>query len=398
LPGWISQLLGGAVVLAVLADVALTVLCARSGTSVFSERIAAGTWRAFRGTAGLFPGAREAIVSYCGPAVLVLTIGAWFGGLLLGFALMLWPALGTHVQATRGPTPTDFITAVYVAGSNMTTAGTGEFSPQTAAYRLLMVADSALGLTVITLTLAYLVDVYATLQRRTVHALSLHHATAGTGDAARLLAGLGAGGSFEDARSQLDAMARELEDVYESHHFHSTLLFFQFRERYYGVPRVALLAMDTVTLIRSALDEGRHRDLRESQAVEQLWRAGMHLLEELSKIFVPREFRARQAEGAGPDARAEARWRRRYARAASGLRRAGIPTSADAGAAADAYVHLRRQWDGHLAALAAYLAYDPHDVDPVGSEPKRDPHDEGELPSDDALEDLPLFQSHDLHR
>jgi Ion channel len=403
LTGWISHLLGGAVVLAVLADVFLTVLCARSGTSVFSERIAAGTWRVFRGVAACFPRAHDNIVSYCGPTVLVVTIGSWVCGLLLGFALLLWPGLGTDVQASRGgPTPTDFATALYVAGYSMTTMGNGDFSPQTAAYKLLMTGDSILGITIITLTLTYLVDVYSTLQRRTVHALALHHATGSTGDAVRLLAGLGAAGNFNDARSQLDAMAHELEDVYESHHFHSSLLYFRFREPYYGVPRVALLAMETATLIRTALDEDRYRDLRESRAVTQLWEAGMHLLVELSKIFVPPEYRqadgGSQGGGAHPDPQLEDRWRRRYAHAAAQLRRAGISTAADPRGGADAYVALRRQWHGHVAALGAYLAYDPDGVDPAGAERKGEPAGGAELPSDEEMEDLPLFQSHDLHR
>ena len=49
LTGWISQLLGGALVLAVLAEVFFTVLCARSGTSRISERIASVTWALLRG-------------------------------------------------------------------------------------------------------------------------------------------------------------------------------------------------------------------------------------------------------------------------------------------------------------------------------------------------------------
>jgi hypothetical protein len=403
LPGWISHLLGGAVVLAVLADVYLTVLCARSGTSVFSERIAAATWRAFRGAAAVFPRARGHVLAYCGPTVLVLTIASWFGGLLLGFSLLMWPGLGTGIQSSRGGrTPRDLATAFYVAGSSMTTVGNSDFSPQTTAYKLLMVGDSILGITVITMTLTFLVDVYATLQRRTVHALALHHATGSTGDAARLLAGLGAAGNFDEARSQIDAMAHELEDVYESHHFHHSLLFFRLREPYYALPRVALLAMETATLIRSALDEERHRDLRESRAVTLLWESGMHLLVTLSKLFVPPRGEAAQPDpsrgGEHADSKVEARWRRRYARAVAHLRRSGISTASDAREGADAYVALRRQWDGHVAALADYLAYEPGEADVAAMARPRGPQATDELSGDDEWEDLPLFQSHDLHR
>jgi hypothetical protein len=45
----------------------------------------------------------------------------------------------------------------------------------------------------------------------------------------------------------------------ETHHFYPVLFYFRFREPYYSVSRFALVSPDTVTLIKSALDDKQRR-------------------------------------------------------------------------------------------------------------------------------------------
>src|SRR3954454_18284722 len=97
----------------VLLDVFLTVLYARIGTGLFAERAAHLAWIAFRRTAEAAGTRRGIVLSFCGPAILLLYVLLWAGGLTLGAGLIIHPGLGTGVQAGIGPTPTGFLTALY---------------------------------------------------------------------------------------------------------------------------------------------------------------------------------------------------------------------------------------------------------------------------------------------
>ena len=217
----------------------------------------------------------------------------------------------------------------------------------------------------ITLMLTYFVQVYNALQRRNTFALSLHDATGGTGDAADLLAGLGVRGNFDDSRAELAKLANELANLHESHHFYESLFYFAFREPHYGIARVAVLVMDTATLTRAALDEEQYGWLKHSKATTEFWHAGLRVLEELARVFVPG---GPPDKSHPPDGKSIDRWRRRYRAAAERLRKAGIKTTPDESAAADLYVNLRQEWDPYIKPLAMYMGQDPARMDPAGTE------------------------------
>jgi len=123
MPGWLEQALGVFLVLLVLADVFLTVLYARAGTGIISVRVARVTWAAFRAATGAFGPRGGDVLTFCGPAILVLLVAAWALALTLGAALVMHPLLGTAITAQGGGTPTDFVAAMYAGGSSMAIVG-----------------------------------------------------------------------------------------------------------------------------------------------------------------------------------------------------------------------------------------------------------------------------------
>ena len=367
---WIAQIIGATLVVVALADVYLTVLYARSGIGVISHRLSRWNWRLFRATAApLPPKLRDAVLTFGGPTLLVWMALAWILMVLCGFALVVWPALGSALQSVQGATPTDFVSALYYAGYWMTSVGNGDLRPLTPFYKVASVLSAFIGLSVITLMLTYFVQVFDALQRRNTFALSLHDCTGGSGDAVDLLCGLGAAGDFDHARAQVAKFANELADLHESHHFYESLFYFTFREPQYAISRVAVLVMETATLARSALDEGEYGWLKRSAAMTQFWSSGVRLLDELARVFVPG---GAPDKNQPPDPALAARWRRRYLQAAARLREAGIKTSPDEGEAADAYVRLRQEWDPYVKPLAMYMGHDPAQIDPRGT-PSDDP-------------------------
>ena len=364
--GRLEQAVGAFLVLLVLADVFLTVLYARAGTGIVSVRLARVTWAAFRAAAGAAAPRGGDVLTFCGPAILVLLVAAWALALTLGAALVMHPLLGTAITTQSGGTPTDFVAAMYAGGSSMAIVGSSDFAPQTGWARIFYLFNSLVGMSVVSLTLTYVMQVYTALQRRNALGLKLHLLTGETGDAAELVARLGPRGQFSAGYSDVAQISSGMAETKEAHHFYPVLFYFRFRQPFYSVSRSAFLALDAVTLIRSALDDQCHGWLKEAAAVEQLWRASLVLVTTLEATF-PLGGALEQPRLSGEEA--QYCWRRRYRSGVQRLRRAGIEVIADEQAGAEAYVALRSRWNPLIASLAPAMAYQMDEIDPVGGHP-----------------------------
>ena len=364
----VQRVLGAAVMLCILADVFLTVLYARMGTSFLASRVARAMWKAFRLVADPLPlRRRSGILSYCGPAILVAMVLTWTMGLILGAALVIHPALGTGVVNPGGGGSRDFVTAIYAGCSSLSIVGSGSFIPTTAGYRLLFTATSVCGASVLSLTLTYLMQVYSALRERNVLGLKLHLLSGETADAAEVVAGLGAEGNFSPGYTLLAEMGAELVQAKEAHHFYPVLFFFRFHEPYYSVSRFTLVSLDVASVIRSALHEQEYGWLMESAPVTQIWRAGLKLAVTLEATFLPG---GAPEHPTPPDEEQLALWRRRYRAALRRLRQAGIRTTEDEDAGEALYLELRQQWCPHIAMLAPEMAYGMDEIDLVMQDPE----------------------------
>lgn len=347
----VLPLAGAALCLLALADVFLTVLYARSGTGLLSPLLQKAVWNLFRVVAGCRRSLRDLVLSYAGPTAMVVTAATWFLLLIVGVALIVWPALGSGIQASQGQTPTSFATAFYYSGYGLTTLGTGDIVPRTDFFRSLMVLQAFTGFSVLTLTLTYFMSVYSALVRRNVLANALHQLSGGTGDAAMIVAGLGAAGSFAGARGALTSLAMQVLDLLESHHAYPVIHYFRLRDTRYALARVTLLTMDTSSIVRTALGKD-HADVATSGALQMLSGSGLALLRTVGATFLPA--RAEDQCGAAEDG---AWHQRRFRAALSKLRQAGV-TVASASDAHRNYSDQRATWAPLVRALAASSAFD----------------------------------------
>ena len=360
---WLERILGVLLLMLILLDVFLTVLYARANAAILSHRVSQLVWWIFKTISKPFARARGSILSFCGPAILVLLVFVWALGLTLAAGLIIHPELGASVRATSGDTARDFVTAMYAGGSSISIVGASDFTPHTASLRLLFLFNSLVGVSVTSLTLTYLMQVYTALKRRNTLALNIHLASAETGDAAELIAHLGPEGKFETGYANLSTLAMEMAHVKESHHFYPVLVYFRFRQPLYSVSRFTLVSLDAATLIKSALSDKEYSWLKNSGAVEQLWDGARLILETVSNTFLPGETRGSPHI---PDEDTGELWRRRYFAALRTIRAAGIQTVDDEQAGAEYYVNLRRQWNDYISHMGPMLAYSTEDVDPVG--------------------------------
>jgi len=100
---WLAPTSGSLMVLAALLDVYLTALYARSGSAIVSEKLVPLTWRFYRALSRAIPRLRSQILAAAGPTSLVLVIGIWVTMLMVGFSLIVWPALGSAITASNAP-------------------------------------------------------------------------------------------------------------------------------------------------------------------------------------------------------------------------------------------------------------------------------------------------------
>jgi hypothetical protein len=68
----------------------------------------------------------------------------------------------------------DGIAAMYVGGSSVSIVGGSNFSPQTETFKFFFLFNSLLGLSVVSLTLTYLMQIYSALQRRNALGLRVY--------------------------------------------------------------------------------------------------------------------------------------------------------------------------------------------------------------------------------
>lgn len=357
----IEQVAGGLLMLLLLLDVFLTVLYARMDTGIISQPLSRAIWRVFSAATKPFGRRRGAILSFCGPVILVMLVVVWSLGLAFAAGLIIHPALGTSVRASVGETtPHDFIAAMYAGGSSISIVGANDFTPDTAVFRVIYLFNSLVGISVLSLTLTYLMQVYSALNRRNTLALHIHLSAGQNADAAELIAGLGPDGRFDIGYPDLSAVAAEMTQAREGHHFYPVLFYYRFRAPFYSVSRFTLVALDTATLIKSALDDKEYGWFKKSGAVDQLWSGSNLLLRTLSGTFV-------HERDAHPEDDEETRelWRRRYFLALERLRQAGIRTVADEQRGAQLYVNLRSEWNKGIADIGPMLAYSDEEIDPI---------------------------------
>jgi hypothetical protein len=369
--GWFEQLAGALLIFSALLDIFLTVLYAkigshgasRAGTGIISLRVGRATWWMFRHISSRLPVNRDAARSFCGAVTVVCLLVVWSTLLAAGAALMLHPALGEGVRSSSSPHVHDFLSALYVGGSSLSLASSSDFYPQTGFYRLLYLINALIGTASISVTITYILQIYNAVQQRNALGLSICVMTKGTADPAVLLAGLGPQGRFDSGYTVVANLAAELTAIKEAHHLYPLLFFYRPYHPASSIPQIAFIALDTVTLLRTALDDGQYRWLEESAAVENLGGLAAILVKTLASTFIPGA--APEAHGGQERARQHDAWCARYRAALRQLEQAGICVRPDQEDGAQQYARLRQEWDPYVERLARYMDYDMGVIDPA---------------------------------
>ena len=343
----VVRVLGVLLLLSVAQDVFQTVLFPASGRGVLRKPFETAVWRVFRRTAVWTRGrAQRSVLAYCGPAQIAVLLTVWFLVLVVGWALIYQPALGSGIVASSGQTDTGWATALYYSGFLITTLGTGDYIPTTGLWRILAIVETASGFVTITMIITYFLNVYGNLTTRNAFALGVYHRTAQTDDAARFVANLVDDADLPDARGYVSDTASVLREVLQSHLSYPVLRYFHYRNTYYALPRMLLTLLDARSLIGSAIDQERYAGVAASSALDELDQAADALLAELIPhapvVMITDEDRAR--------------WAERFGNALRVLRRFSIDVD-DSAEALGRYVADRATWEPRLRHLAHVTLY-----------------------------------------
>ena len=205
--------LGAAIIWVVLLDAFETVVLPRRVlrnfklTAYFYRR----TWIPWREMARRIkkPSRQQNFLGYFGPLSLILLLGFWAAGLILGFGLIQY-GIGGHEQLS-GERLT-FGKILYHSGETFFTLGYGDIVPTSGGARALSVFEAGMGFAFLGVVIGYIPVVYSSFSRREVQ-ISMLDARAGSPPSAtELLVRLA--GRTEDpgvSQSVLDEVLRDWE-------------------------------------------------------------------------------------------------------------------------------------------------------------------------------------------
>ncbi|MCU1315432.1 MAG: Metal transporter, partial [Candidatus Acidoferrum typicum] len=171
---------GVAIFLIVLWDAFEAIILPRRVTRKFrlARLFYRSTWKTWKFVICLIPKpkTREALLGFYGPLSLLVLVGVWAVGLVLGFGLMQYGA-GSAVVMTGGQP--GFLADIYLSGTTFFTLGLGDVIPRSGLSRALVVTEAGFGFGFLAAVIGYLPFIYGSFSKREVN-ISLLDSRAGT--------------------------------------------------------------------------------------------------------------------------------------------------------------------------------------------------------------------------
>jgi hypothetical protein len=259
----VAIVFGVAIIWVVLLDTFETVVLPRRVlrnfrlTAYFYRR----TWIPWRKIASYIkPTSRQQnFLGYFGPLSLILLLGFWAAGLILGFGLIQY-GIGGHEQLSGEPL--NFGKILYHSGETFFTLGYGDIVPTSGAARVLSVFEAGMGFAFLGVVLGYIPTVYSSFSRREIQ-ISMLDARAGSPPAAAELLVRLAGRTENPGMDQLvlDEVLRDWErwaaELLESQISYPVLTFFRSQHSNQSWVGALTTMLDVTSLLLTGI-EGVH--------------------------------------------------------------------------------------------------------------------------------------------
>ena len=199
---------------------------------------------------------QQNFLGYFGPLSLILLLGFWAAGLILGFAL-IQHGIGGHEQLSNEPLT--FGRILYHSGETFFTLGYGDIVPTSGAARALSVFEAGMGFAFLGVVIGYIPIVYSSFSRREIQISMLDERAGSPPAAAELLVRL-AGRSENPGMDQkvLDEVLRGWErwasEVLESQISYPALTFFRSQHSNQSWLAALTTMLDVTSLVLTGIE------------------------------------------------------------------------------------------------------------------------------------------------
>jgi hypothetical protein len=271
---------GVAIFLVVLWDAFEAIILPRRVTRKFrlARLFYRSTWKVWKFATNLVSSrkTRESLLGFYGPLSLLVLVGVWAVGLVLGFGLMQYGA-GSAVTMTGGES--SFLTDIYLSGTTFFTLGLGDVIPRSGLARGLVVTEAGFGFGFLAAVIGYLPFIYGSFSKREVD-ISLLDSRAGTPPTAGELLRRHSYRNGQDAlRELLKDWERWSAELMESHLSYPVLAYF--RSQHDNQSWIASLTaiLDTSALVMVGIEGACEKQAELTFAIAR------HAVADLSQVF-----------------------------------------------------------------------------------------------------------------
>jgi hypothetical protein len=271
---------GVAIFLIVLWDAFEAIILPRRVTRKFrfARLFYKSTWSVWKFLTGLVSSRkqRETLLGFYGPLSLLVLVGVWAVGLVLGFGLMQYGA-GSAVVLTSGQP--SFNTDMYLSGTTFFTLGLGDVIPRSGLARALVVTEAGFGFGFLAAVIGYLPFIYGSFSKREVD-ISLLDSRAGTPPTAGELLRRH---SYPHGQDALAELLKDWElwsaELMESHLSYPVLAYF--RSQHDNQSWIASLTaiLDTCSLVMVGIEGACEKQAELTFAIAR------HAVADLSQVF-----------------------------------------------------------------------------------------------------------------
>ena len=341
-PEVLEGTLGALIVMTIVMDVFLGVVVPRRAPNLgrvlrISSYLPPGLWRIWReiGLRLSSTDRREGWLGSFGALMVVVLLGAWAAGLIIGYGLLLHA-----MRAQIRPELPDLGTAFYFAGVAFLTLGFGDIVATAGGARFITLIAAANGLGLFALVITLLFTLYGSFQRREVAVVVLEAGAGAPPSGVTLLETYALSGIVDELSSVFADWQAWAAEVLDSHLAYPVLAYF--RSSHDNDSWISSLGavMDAATLVLTTIEDGPTGRAKLARAV------GAHCLEDLVYAF---HLDAQPEVGVERDEFEEVRRR---------LRAAGYALR-DGDEAWVNFARLRAEYAGRVNALARYWATPP---------------------------------------
>jgi Ion channel len=193
---------------------------------------------------------RENYLSVFGPLSLLLLLGFWISGAIVGFALIKW---GLHVPfAPEGQI--GFPAQLYVSTTTFVTLGLGDLAPTSPIGRVLTGIEAIAGFGFLALAISYLPVLYQAFSRREVRISQLDQWAGSPPSAVELLRRSATKGSLESVDRLLGDWERWASELLESHLSYPVLAYFRSQHEQESWLAALTAILDTCALVLAGIE------------------------------------------------------------------------------------------------------------------------------------------------